>query len=109
MHANKTIPYPEDSMYNPIRFATFAGCLALLAGCANLTPAERSLQMEKEVDEMIQVYGPACEKLGAAANSDAWRECILKLNDSKNAEYYSTRMNNTTCWGHRGFFHCSSF
>lgn len=90
------------------RLITLTSCLALLAGCSTLTPAERSAQMEKEVDEMIQVYGPACEKLGAVANSDAWRACLLKLNDSKTLEY-SLRQTTTTCWGHRGFFQCSSF
>ena len=82
---------------------------AALSGCASLTPAERSAQMQREVDEMIQVYGPACEKLGYKADSDPWRECILKLNTSKNIERYNTRASMTECWGHRGFFQCSSF
>jgi len=79
-----------------------------LSGCAS-TPAERSAQMQREVEEMIQVYGPACEKLGYKADTDQWRECILKLNTSKNIERYSTRATMTECWGHRGFFQCSSF
>jgi hypothetical protein len=32
----------------------------LVAGCA--TAPDRAVQMQREVDEMIQVYGPACEK-----------------------------------------------
>jgi len=83
--------------------------LAALVGCASLTPAERSAQMQKEVNEMIQVYGPACEKLGYQADTDQWRECILKLNASKALEIYSTRQTTTQCFGHRGFYHCSSF
>lgn len=80
-----------------------------LAGCASLTPAERAAQMQREVDEMIQVYGPACEKLGYKADTDPWRECVLKLDTAKNLERYSTRATMTECWGHRGFFHCSTF
>lgn len=94
------------------KFAPFlaAACVsALLAGCASLTPAERAAQMQREVDEMIQVYGPACEKLGYKADTDPWRECILKLDTAKNLERYSTRATMTECWGHRGFFHCSTF
>lgn len=86
-----------------------------LSGCASLTPAERSLQMQQEVDTMIQVYGPACEKLGYKADTDPWRECILKLDSSHRAERLermerlSTQMTTTDCWGYRGFFHCSTF
>ena len=83
--------------------------LVSLAGCAALTPAERSAEMQKEVDEMIQVYGPACEKLGFQPASDPWRECILKLNTSKAIEIYGTRPTTSQCWGHRGFFQCSTF
>lgn len=83
--------------------------IASLVGCAALTPAERSAQMQNEVDEMIQIYGPACEKLGFPSDSDQWRDCILKLNTSKVLELYRTRPTTTQCWGHRGFFQCSSF
>lgn len=94
------------------KFALFlaaASVSALLAGCASLTPAERAAQMQREVDEMIQVYGPACEKLGYKADTDPWRECVLKLDTAKNLERYSTRATMTECWGHRGFFQCSTF
>lgn len=83
--------------------------LVLLAGCSTLTPAERSVLMQKEVEEMIQVYGPACEKLGYQAETEPWRECILKLNTSKALEYYNARATTTQCFGHRGFFQCSTF
>ncbi len=83
--------------------------LALLAGCATPTIEQRSAQMQSEVDQMVQVYGPACEKLGYKPGEDAWRECILKLNTSKTIESYSTRRATTECFGHRGFFQCSSF
>lgn len=85
---------------------------ALLSGCAALTPAERSLQMQQEVDTMIQVYGPACEKLGYQVDTDPWRACILKLNNNhrlERLERLNAQMMTTDCWGHRGFFHCSSF
>jgi len=85
--------------------------LALLAfvctGCA--TQAERAAQMQREVEDMIAVYGPACEKLGYARDSDVWRNCVLRLNTSEAIVRYSTAPTTTTCFGHRGFFQCSRF
>ncbi|MGH8789623.1 MAG: hypothetical protein ACREYA_31695 [Cupriavidus necator] len=80
---------------------------ALLAGCA--TPAQRAAQAEHEVDQMIQVYGPACEKLGYQANSDPWRGCVLRLDAKDSRERYSRYPTSTTCFGHHGFLHGSSF
>lgn len=81
--------------------------MLLLAGCAGLSPDERAALMTQEVEEMIQVYGPACEKLGYQADTDPWRECILKLDAAKNMEYYyQTRSMTVDCWGHRGFYRC---
>ena len=82
---------------------------SLLSGCAVLTPAERSVQMQNEVNEMIQIYGSACEKLGYKQDTDPWRECILQLNTSKAIERYSTRQSSNQCWAYRGFLRCSSF
>jgi hypothetical protein len=81
--------------------------LTLLAGCA--TPAQRAVQMQAEVDEMIVVYGPACEKLGYQGNTDPWRSCILGLNEQKTRERYLTGVRTSTCWGHRGFYNCTMF
>jgi len=83
-------------------------CLAtalLLAGCA--TPAERAAQVQREVEEMIVVYGPGCERLGFANGTDDWRNCILRLS-ARDAAY--TRYPTTTsCFGHRGFYQCTTF
>jgi hypothetical protein len=83
--------------------------LATLAagGCA--TTAEQAAQMQAEVDEMIQVYGPACEKLGFQANSDPWRNCVLGLSAQKSRDRFYSSPRTTTCWGHRGFYNCSVF
>src|SRR5512147_2357625 len=75
---------------------------AVLAGCA--TPAERAAQMEREVDEMIQVYGPACEKLGFQGDTDPWRDCVLRLSAKDSYERYGRSPTTSTCFGHRGFF-----
>ncbi len=85
----------------------FSLLLVLLsAGCA--TQADRSAQMQREVDDMIAVYGPACEKLGYANGSDAWRNCVLRFNTRETIARYSAIPTTTTCFGHRGFFHCST-
>lgn len=83
----------------------FLSVVAALAGCA--TPAERAAQMQREVDDMIAVYGPSCEKLGYKANTDPWRDCILRL--SAKESYERGRPTTTNCIGHRGFFQCSTF
>lgn len=80
---------------------------ALLASCA--TPAERAAQVQREVEQMIEVYGPACEKLGYKADTDPWRDCILRLNAQERYERYSRMPTATSCIGHRGFFHCTTF
>ncbi len=77
-----------------------------VAGCA--TPAERAARMQSEVDDMITVYGPACERLGYANGSDAWRNCVLRLNTNDTIYSYRVAPTTTTCFGHRGFFHCST-
>lgn len=83
------------------------GLVALLAACA--TPAERAAQMQREVDRMVQIYGPACSNLGYKPDTDAWRDCVLKLSDQYNVQRYSARPMTTTCFGHRGFYQCSAF
>jgi len=78
---------------------------------ACMTPAERAAQIEREVEEMIQVYGPACEKLGYARDTDKWRDCVLRLSakDDQRFGRYDRRPTTTTCYGHRGFYQCSTF
>ena len=61
--------------------------LAGLSGCA--TPAERAARVQQEVEQMIQLYGPACDRLGFTRDTDPWRECILRLNAHDDA--YRTR------------------
>ena len=86
---------------------TLAG---LLAGC--VTTAERAAQMQRDVDEMIQVYGPACEKLGYKSDSDPWRDCVLRLSTKDSFERYGSYgryPRTTSCFGRRGFFNCTTF
>jgi hypothetical protein len=80
--------------------------LAALPGC--MTQAERAAAVQAEVDDMIKVYGPACEKLGFAKDADPWRNCILRLR-AHDDKQYRTRPTTTTCVGHRGFYNCTSF
>lgn len=51
---------------------------AFLAACST-TPAEQAAQAQRDADYMVQVYGPACEKLGYTRNTDPWRNCILSM------------------------------
>ncbi|NMG46221.1 hypothetical protein GPA22_21095 [Aromatoleum toluvorans] len=90
-----------------MRTALLLALVAVLASCA--TSAERAAQVEREVEQMITVYGPACERLGYKAENDQWRDCVLRLNAQQRYESYSRMPTSTTCIGHRGFFHCTTF
>jgi hypothetical protein len=79
----------------------------VLAGCA--TPAERAAQAERDVEQMMAVYGPACEKLGYQGASDPWRSCVLRLAERESLERYGREPLGATCFGHRGFFTCNRF
>lgn len=85
--------------------AMSASFILLLAGC--VTPAERAAQVQRDVDEMIRVYGPGCEKLGYKSDSDSWRECVLRLATKDRLE--RREFTTTNCIGSRGFFSCSTF
>ncbi len=76
----------------------------LLLGCA--TPAERAARVQAEVDEMITVYGPGCEKLGFAKDTDQWRQCILHLSTRQD---YRTRPTTTSCTAFQGFYNCVTY
>jgi len=51
--------------------------LALLAGCAT-DPLTEQRNATKLMEYKMQVYGPACEKLGFAKDTDAWRDCVQR-------------------------------
>jgi len=53
--------------------------LAALAGCATLTPEERAARVTAEMEKLKVEYGPACDALGYARDSDGWRNCLLSL------------------------------
>lgn len=79
--------------------------MVFTAGCQ--TQAQRAAQVQRDVDDMIAVYGPGCEKLGYKADSDGWRECIIKLATKDDIDRYSR--DSITCVGHPHFFNCSRF
>ena len=85
-------------------FATLSLVL-FVAGCA--TQAERAAQVQREVEQMIQLYGPGCEKLGYKSDSDPWRECVLRL--AQRDDRYNRYPISTNCIGHRGFMQCTTF
>jgi hypothetical protein len=59
----------------------------LVAGCA--TPAQQAASASREVDRMMLVYGPACEKLGFKSNTDPWRNCVIGLSQKDDAYRYN--------------------
>ena len=81
---------------------------ALMVSACVTTPQERAQRVQKDVEDMVQVYGPGCEKLGYTADTDPWRECVLKLNQRDRLLYLS-RPTTTSCIGHRGFYNCTTF
>ncbi len=87
-----------------MRYGFIILSIILLQGCA--TPEERAARAQAEVEEMITVYGPACEKLGFARNTDPWRECVLRLSAR---DVNRARATTTTCVGQQGFYNCITY
>ena len=82
-----------------------AAALAL-AACA--TPEERAAQARAEMEAMMATYGPACERLGFKPDEDRWRDCVLRL-AARDDLRYSRYPLTSTCFGGRGFIHCTAF
>ena len=76
-----------------------------VVGCA--TQAERAAQVQRDVEDMIRVYGPGCEKLGYKTDSDPWRDCVLRLATKDRLERRD--FTTTNCIRNGEFFHCSTF
>ena len=89
-----------------IKRILLVGLLVGLAGC--VSTEERSARMQAEVDTMIRTYGPACDKLGYKPESEGWRDCVLRLS-ARDDRRYSRYPTSTSCFGHRGFFNCTTF
>jgi hypothetical protein len=62
--------------------------IPLLGLAACTTPQERAANVQAEVEQMMVTYGPACSKLGYASGSDAWRSCVLSLNQRDENQLY---------------------
>jgi hypothetical protein len=84
--------------------------LSLLAGCAAMSPAEQAARAEAEANRMMQIYGPACSKLGYRRDEDKWRDCVMSMatRDENRLYRYSYPMN-TTCFGGPWQYSCTSF
>jgi hypothetical protein len=71
-----------------------------------MTATQRAARMEDEVGQMIQIYGPACEKLGFKSDTDPWRDCILRLDTRDKLERFVREPSAGDCLGGRRFFQC---
>lgn len=81
--------------------------IVALAGCAGPTPAERAARAEADVQELMQVYGSACEQLGYKRGDDKWRDCMLRIS-LRDEIRYNSRPLTTTCFGRRGYLDCTT-
>lgn len=88
------------------KLMTVAALLSL-AACA--TPEERAAQVQADVERMIAIYGPGCERLGYKPETDVWRDCVMRLAARDERRYYYRYPMTTSCIGHRGFFNCTTF
>jgi hypothetical protein len=80
--------------------------LCCTAGCA--TQEERAAAVSRDVEDMMRVYGPGCEKLGYKSDSDPWRECVLRLATKDQIE--QRELMTTTCFGaRRGYLQYGAF
>jgi len=74
----------EELTMRPFLIAVSA--LALLSGCA--TMEQEAARQEQEMGRMIYVYGPACQRLGFAPDTDQWRNCVIGLGQMDAMYYY---------------------
>ena len=88
-----------------MRFVAALAVVFCISGCAS--QAERAAAVQRDVDDMVAVYGPGCEKLGYKTDSDPWRECVLRLATADRLERRD--WTTTHCFGSHGFLQCSTF
>lgn len=60
-----------------LRIITVLASLVVLSACAS-NPAAEQARATQQMEYKMHVYGPACEKLGFAKDTDKWRECIQR-------------------------------
>ena len=88
-----------------MRLVAALAMIVCLSGCA--TQAERAAAVQRDVEDMVAVYGPGCEKLAYKSDSDPWRECVLRLATADRLERRD--FTTTHCFGGHGFVNCSTF
>lgn len=76
-------------MHTSIPLAAIAAWL--LIGCA--APAHQSAALERDVDSVIQAYGPTCEKQGYAIDSRLWRNCVYQAGKQEFSDSRGTELN----------------
>jgi hypothetical protein len=69
---------------NLMRAMTSLALIAFLAGCAS--EADLVAQKERQIDEMVRIYGPACTRLGFQPDTNQWRDCVLRLSTKDSLE-----------------------
>lgn len=88
------------------KWLAIALAAALSGGCASVE--ERAANAQREMEEAIRVQGPACERLGYKADTDPWRDCVLRLSFKEDVERAARRPMLTSCVRLRGgFVSCS--
>jgi hypothetical protein len=77
-----------------------AASVVCLLGCA--TPQEQAAKQQAEMDRLIGEFGPACYKLGYPANSDQWRDCVVRLGAQNGYQRGSVSTSLFGSWGNFG-------
>jgi len=88
------IPLPKMPL---LRILPVLALPALLAACS--TPQERAARARVQVEQMMAEYGPACIRLGYAANSDPWRSCVINLSTKNDLQRYGPTPGYYAGWG----------
>jgi hypothetical protein len=69
-----------------LRYTLLVTTVLLASACT--TPEQRATNMQAEMAQMMQIYGPACQRIGYAPNTDQWRGCVLQLAAKEDIERY---------------------
>lgn len=58
----------------------------ILSGCASaITPAQRAQRYAQRIENMIEKYGPACERIGERSTTP-WAQCVVRLSEEEQLE-----------------------
>lgn len=77
----------KDSPFRMRHLLTILFVATVLAACVTDPAAEQAYSL-REMERIKISFGAACENLGYTADTDPWRDCLLKLEQQRTLQQY---------------------